>query len=341
MNMNLTRTLVASTLSAALLASSVTATAAAARGHESPAALPATSQVARTTAETSTEDDWSGIVLIETTLADGEAAGTGLVIDSSGLVLTNHHVVEGSTSVVVTLATTGETYDAEVVGSDQQSDIALLRLTGASDVETVTLDDDGGPAVADTVTAVGNADGQGFLSTSSGRVVALEQSIATSTERLSGLIQADAAVVGGYSGGALLDGEGEVVGITTAASTGGAPEAYAIPVEDALAVAEQIESGVESGSVEIGAAAYLGVGLVGTPVGPGVAAVEGGTAAAAAGLTVGDVLLAIDGRPVGSLEVLRSALAAHEPGDRATLRWRSADGTTRRATVTLGSSPTA
>ena len=356
--MNLKRSLIASTLSAAVVASSLTGTVtwAVTRDDETPAA--ATSQVARSfdpptwtppTSDTpdetedgdATADESTGVVLIETTLTDGEAAGTGLVLDASGVVLTNYHVVEGSTSVVVTIATTGETYDAEVVGSDRVSDIAVLQLEGASDLDTVALDDDGDPAVGDAVTAVGNAYGQGYLSASSGSVVALDQPVTTTTESLTGLIQADAAVVGGYSGGALLDDEGEVVGVTTAASTGGVPESYAIPVDDALAIAEQIESGVESGDVQIGASAYLGVALVETTAGPGVVEVEPGTAAAEAGLAEGDVLLAVGGHRVRSIDVLQSVLAAYAPGDRTTLRWRSSDGAVHRATATLGSSPIA
>ena len=167
------------------------------------------------------------------------------------MVLTNYHVVEGSTSVKVTIATTGDTYDATVIGHDQAADVALLQLDGASDLATVNLDDDGDPAVSDTVTAVGNAQGQGFLSASTGTVVDLDQSIDTQSEgtvegeHLTGLIETDAYVVGGYSGGALLDGEGEVVGITTAASSGGEAQSYAVPIEDALDVAQQIEDGSE------------------------------------------------------------------------------------------------
>src|SRR4051812_32792813 len=211
-------------------------------------ALPGTTSARQTDA---TDAQSRGVVLVDTALTDGEAAGTGLVIDASGLVLTNYHVVEGSTSVTVTIATDGTTYDATVVGRDQAADVALLRLDDASGLTTVRVDDDGDPAVADAVTAVGNAAGQGSLSAPTGDVVALDRSISTATtgaaegEHLTGLIQTDAYVIGGYSGGALLDDQGEVVGITTAASSGGATESYAVPIQDALAVADQIEAGHE------------------------------------------------------------------------------------------------
>ena len=299
------------------------------------------------TATAASDEQSRGVVLIDTTLVDGEAAGTGLVIDATGLVLTNYHVVEGATSVTVTVATDGTTYDAEVVGFDRTADVALLQLTDASGLDVVDLDDDGDPAVADAVTAVGNAQGQGSLSASTGTVVALDRSISTADtavaagEDLTGLIETDAAVVGGYSGGALLDDEGEVVGITTAASQAGPTESYAVPIDDALAVAEQIESGVETAAVQIGPAAYLGLGIVESADGLGVAQVEDGTPAAGTGLAAGDTLVAVGGTRVTSLATLRSVLATYQPGDRTVLRWSTASGRSRSAAVTLGASPVA
>ncbi|MDF1605336.1 trypsin-like peptidase domain-containing protein [Nocardioides sp. YIM 152315] len=297
--------------------------------------------------------DWSdataeqsqGVVLIDTRTTSGEAAGTGLILDSSGLVLTNYHVVEGSNEVQVTVAATGDTYEATVLGHDQEADIALLQLDGASDLATVSLDDDGDPAVADVVTAVGNAQGQGFLSASTGSVVALDQSIDTQDqgtvqgEHLSDLIQTDAYVVGGYSGGALLDDEGEVVGVTTAASSGGAAESYAVPIDDALDVAEQIEDGQETDGVQVGPSAYLGIAITDTAQGVQVGQVESGGPAAAAGIEAGAVITGIDDTAITSYDVLRSALASYEPGDEVTLRWSDGTGAEQSATVALGESP--
>jgi S1-C subfamily serine protease len=305
-----------------------------------------------TTGETSnaTDDQSQGVVLIETTRTDGEGAGTGLVLESSGTVLTNYHVVAGSTSIQVTIAADGTTYDADVVGFDRQSDIAVLQLQDASDLTTVNLDDDD-PAVSDEVTAVGNAAGQGYLSASSGSVVALDRSITTESEgpvlgeHLTGLIQTDAYVVGGYSGGALLDDEDEVVGITTAAATGGASqqsaESYAIPIADALAIADQIGSGDDSGDVEIGPSAYLGIGVSEAGAGLDIVHVDDAGAADEAGIVAGDVLTAIGNRTVRSLDVLKEVLATYEPGDRATLHWTDGNGKPQRATVGLESSPIA
>ena len=261
--------------------------------------------------------------------------------------LTDYHVVEGSTSVTVTVPADDTAYDAQVVGYDESADVALLRLDGAAGLDVVELDDGGGPAVADTVTAVGNAEGQISLSAATGTAVALDRSITTAataasgSEDLTGLIETDAAVVGGYSGGASLDQEGEVGGITTAASQAGPAQSYAVPIEEALAVAEQIESGAESAEVQVGPSAYLGVGAVETSTGARVAQVEDGTAAADAGLASGDRLGAVGGASVTSLDTLRAALATHEPGDRVVLRWADATGERRRAVVTLGAWPTA
>ncbi len=292
-----------------------------------------------------TADQSKGVVLIDTRTTAGEAAGTGLVLDSSGLVLTNYHVVEGSTSVSVTVATTGETYDATVVGHDQTADVALLQLDNASGLDTVDLDENGDPSVSDTVTAVGNAQGQGFLSASQGSVVALDQSIDTQSEgtvdgeHLTGLIQTDAYVVGGYSGGALLDEEGDVVGITTAASSGGETQSFAVPIEDALDVAQDIEDGNKSDEVQVGPSAYLGVSISEASNGVQVGQIENGGAAAGAGVEAGSIITGLDDTRITSLDVLRSTIATYQPGDSVTLSWTDTSGASHSEKVTLGESP--
>ncbi|TCN40378.1 trypsin-like peptidase [Kribbella orskensis] len=175
---------------------------------------------------TATADEQAGLVLVSTTLAgdSGTAAGTGMVIDEDGIVLTNHHVVEGSDSIKVTVATTDTTYTARVLGTDAVHDIAVLQLVGADNLTTVTPDST--VAVGDEVTAVGDANGDGGnLTASAGSVTALAQSITVQGEdgtpsELDGLIEVDADVIAGDSGGALLDADGQVVGMTTAASSG-------------------------------------------------------------------------------------------------------------------------
>jgi len=198
---------------------------------------------------TATSSEAKGVVVVEA-LVDGgraESAGTGIVLTSDGEVVTNAHVVEGATQVRVVDTSTGTTYAATVTGESTAHDVAVLQLSGASGLATATLDTSDDLAVGDDVTAVGNSVGTGVLRAADGTVTALDQTITTApsvgetSETLTGLIQVDADVVSGDSGGALLDAQGEVVGMTTAASTGSADvEGYAIDIEDALAVVHEI-----------------------------------------------------------------------------------------------------
>ena len=196
-------------------------------------------------------DAAEGVVTVAALVSEngmqGVSAGTGMVLTSDGIVLTNNHVVEGATAVQVTDPTTGQTYDATVVATDARADVAVLQLTDASDLATVTLDDDSGAAVGDDVTSVGNAEGEGTLVAASGDVVALDQTITTQTETVDGLFAFSAGVVEGDSGGPVYDDEGEVVGMTTAVSTNGVQTiAYAITIEDAMAVAVQLDPDLDS-----------------------------------------------------------------------------------------------
>lgn len=313
-----------------------------------------------------TDAQQQGVVVVESVLGyqSAESAGTGVVLTSDGLVVTNNHVIEGATEIRVTVPQTGRTYTATVVGTDATADIAVLELTDASGLEVATLDDDGDPAVGDEVTAVGNAGGTGTLVAATGTVTALDQSItaqsegASSGESLSGLIEIDADVVSGDSGGALLDSEGEVVGITTAASSGSADiTGYAIDIDDAMTVVEQITSGIASDTVTLGYPAFLGVqvssastgralpgaagsGVTGSGVaGATVAGVVEGSPAAEAGLSAGDTITAVGGVAVTSAADLTEALSGFAPGDQVDVAWTTTDGSTTAATVTLIAGP--
>ena len=300
-----------------------------------------------------------GVVTIVSTLYYSEtsqAAGTGVVLSSSGEILTNNHVVEGATSIEVTVESTGETYRAEVVGTDATDDVAVLRLVDATGLATASFDDDA-LAVADVVTSVGNAEGTGDLVAAAGTVTALDQSITVgnegtgTSENLTGLIEIDADVVSGDSGGPLVDAEGEVAGIVTAASSGTADiTGFAIPIDTALTIATQILAGDESGNVSIGAPAFLGVQLATTPSGAtqsgtqvagGVVlggAIEG-TPAADAGLVAGDVITSVDGVAVATADALSAAIAAHEVGDSVTIGFTTAAGVATSVVVTLMAGP--
>ncbi|HEX5335755.1 MAG TPA: trypsin-like peptidase domain-containing protein, partial [Propionicimonas sp.] len=206
----------------------------------------------------------AGVVLIEAETGSGIAAGTGMILTADGQVLTNYHVVAGSDKVSVTVADSGNTYTATVVGFDQARDVALLQLKDASGLTTVTVDKDQ-VAVGDAIAAVGNASGGGELVKAAGKVTATDQSLTVSSdspwgssEDLSGLVETNARAVPGDSGGPMFDSQNEVLGMTTAGSTR-ERTSYAVPIATALAVVDQIETGQDAGTVRVGPAGYLGI----------------------------------------------------------------------------------
>ena len=169
-----------------------------------------------------------GLVDITSSLGyqDAEAMGTGIVLTSNGEILTNNHVINGATSISVTDIGNGKTYKAAVVGYDESKDIAVLQLTGASGLTVDTFGDSSSVSVGDSVVGIGNAGGVGGTpSTAAGEVTALNQSITASdessgsSEQLSGLIETDADIQSGDSGGSLVNSSGEIIGVDTAAST--------------------------------------------------------------------------------------------------------------------------
>ncbi len=287
----------------------------------------------------------TGLVRIVSTMkyAGAKAAGTGMVLTSDGEVVTNHHVVEGSTTVKATVMSTGKTYVAKVVGADAKDDVAVLQLTGASGLSTVTPDTDG-VSVGDKVTAVGDANGTvDYFSAASGKVLALNQSITTqsegtaSGERLTGLTKISSDVVGGDSGGATYDAQGEVVGMTTAASSGSDVVGFAVPISKVVRIADDLESGVTSSRYDYGSPAFLGVALAGTST--QVKGAYPGTPAAQAGIAAADRITSVDGSDVSTAKELRSAIAAHSPGDSVSVTWTDTAGSSHTATVTLGTGP--
>jgi S1-C subfamily serine protease len=303
-----------------------------------------------------------GVVLIDTVLPyqNASGAGTAMVLTASGQVLTSYHVVKGASTIKVTAAETGKTYQATVVGSDQTDDVALLQLQGASGLATIKIDNDQ-TSVGDKVTAVGNAGGSGTLSAARGTIVSLKASITTAaegpvaSETLTGMIETTADVVSGDSGGPLYDADGEVIGIDTAASSGREINGYATSIQRALSIVQQIRSGKESSTVQVGPAPFLGVELGDVSSSefgyPGAALDElssvrvqevvSGTAAAEAGLEAGDQITALAGHAVTSAEEVAALLADHDPGDRVRIVWIDQLGSEHTAMVILGTSPVA
>jgi len=213
-----------------------------------------------------------GLVIINTTLQyNGEqAAATGMVINPDGLVLTNNHVIEGSTSITAQTAN-GNHYQAKVLGYDVTGDIALIQLEGAHGLQTVPLGHSSTTRTGDPVVAMGNADGQSAIVPVSGQVTALNQTITAgnqggtiSQETLHNMIETNANIVSGDSGGPLANAAGQVIGMDTAGNDGGfsvqqSSAGYAIPIDTALAVASQIGQRQASSTISIGYPPFIGI----------------------------------------------------------------------------------
>jgi S1-C subfamily serine protease len=297
----------------------------------------------------------SGVVVIETNLAyqGGQAAGTGMVLTSSGEILTNNHVIRGATDIKVVVPKTGQSYTAQVVGYDVSHDVALLRASGASNLKTISQGDSGSVNPGQSVQAVGNAGGTGRLSFASGTVTNVNRAITVSDdqggrESLSGLIETNAAVRPGDSGGPLLNSSGQVIGMDTAASVGNqvaqttANDGYAIPINTAMAIAKQIESGNGSGTVHVGGTAFLGVESTANSYsgsGAVISAVVPGSAAEAAGLSPGDQILSVGGHAISSPDDLSQAVLTQKPGASISAVYLDQAGATQTTNLTLTSGP--
>ena len=308
-----------------------------------------TSNVAAATASTASQK--VGVVTINTVLdytAQDQAAGTGMIISSDGLILTNNHVVEGSTSISVTVESTGKTYKATVVGTDQKADVAVLKLTGASGLSTVSFAPTATVTAGDSIYSVGNAEGTGNLVTAVGTVGATGQKLTiqgdgvTKAESLSGLIELDSDVVSGDSGGPLFDKAGDVIGIVTAASSGSSSvTGYAINIASVLKTADQIKAGTATTDIVIGTPAFLGVALSTTSTVPLVSATFPGMPAANAGIAAGSTITSFNGTKVTTASQLSALIASHSVGDRVTVMWSGRTGNSHTATVTLAAGPAA
>ncbi|MFT4082710.1 MAG: trypsin-like peptidase domain-containing protein [Nocardioides sp.] len=312
-------------------------------------------ETGQTDAEAASDSESTGVVMVNTVVDYGtaEAAGTGMVLTSDGIVVTNHHVVEGATKITVTVPD-GDTYTAKVVGYDSTHDVAVLQLEDASGLSTIKTDTS---TVTDgeSITSVGNAEGEGSLTAADGEVTDTSTDITVSeddgsTAKLSDLIEVDADIVSGDSGGALLDSDGEVIGMNVAASSGTANvTGYAIPISTVLDIATEILSGSNSSDITLGYGAALGVELSSSDTvqtstdesssSTEVAGVVDGGAAEKAGITAGDTITSIDGTEVSSYDDITAVLAKLSAGDKVTVTWTDTSGDSQSATVTLGEAP--
>jgi S1-C subfamily serine protease len=201
----------------------------------------------------------------------GTAQATGMVISPSGLVLTNNHVIQNTTGLTATVVLTGHRYQAKWLGYDKADDVALIKLVGASGLKTVPLGDSTTVKLGDDVIAIGNAEGAGGSpAMARGSITQLNQTITASddlggTETLRGMLQTNAQIVEGDSGGPLANTSGKVIGMDTAASSGtfgnqqSSNVGFAIPINRALTIAKQIENGQGSSTIKVGATGFIGV----------------------------------------------------------------------------------
>jgi S1-C subfamily serine protease len=303
----------------------------------------------------------TGVVVIDTNLAyqDGKAAGTGMVLTSAGEILTNNHVIRGATKITVVIPGTGRRYAATVVGYDVSADVAVLKANGAANLRTIAVGSSSTVRLGQTVKAVGNAGGTGSLATATGTVTGVARTITVSdeaggAETLRNLIETNAGLEPGDSGGPLFDTAGKVIGMDTAASVSGgfqqvsSSDGYAIPINRALAIANTIAAGKASATVHIGRTAFLGVSAVspsavaayGYPSsGAVVAAVVPKGPAAAAGLTAGDLITSINGHTIVSPAALSALVLGQTPGTTITVTYRDAAGTRHTVRAILASGP--
>ena len=287
-------------------------------------------------------------------------AGTGMVLTSDGEVLTNNHVVKGAWKIQVHVPG-GSSYTASVVGVDPAHDVALIQLQNASDLSTINPGDSGSVSVGENVAGIGNALGRGGSPTvANGAVTGLNRTITANdpdgtSERLTGMIQTNAHIQPGDSGGGLINSDGQVVGMITAGSDTQTTSVsqnsvgFAIPISTALDVVGQIHAG-GGGTVLMGERGYLGVGVqaldqdptaaarLGAQSGALVISVEPNGPAASAGMTAPAVITAVDGKAVTSPNTLGPLLHAHIPGETAQISWVD-DGGSHSATVQLISGP--
>jgi serine protease Do len=254
-------------------------------------------------------------------------AGTGIVLTPDGELLTNNHVVTGATSIKVTIGTDTQSHDASIIGTDPAHDLALVKINGVSNLPVAQLGNSSDLHVGDSVIAIGNAlNLQGGMTVTEGIVSALNRSISAGdesgqgSESLSGLIQTDAAINPGNSGGPLVNSAGQVVGINTATSGDAQNIGFAIAIDNAKPVVDQLRKGGSSSSTGSSAAqagqAFLGVSVTDGQDGALVQQVDPSAPAGKAGIQQGDEIVSLGGQSVQSADDLTSAMRSHKPGDK-------------------------
>jgi serine protease Do len=274
----------------------------------------------------------------------GEGAGTGFVIGSDGVIVTNNHVVAGAQSIEVVFADERK-MPARVLGKDPTTDLAVVKVD-ASDLPTAALGDSDQLKVGDDVVAIGNALAlEGGPTVTRGIVSAENRTItAENGIRLEHVLQTDTAINPGNSGGPLVNSAGEVVGINTAVAGDAQNIGFSIAITPAKPIIEELRQGTTKSRPFLGVkmftvtpsiAEQLGIKV---QSGALVADVTAGSGAEVAGVRNGDVITSIDGKEVKAAEDVTSAVSTHKPGDQIKLTFRRGDET-KDADVKLGERP--
>jgi S1-C subfamily serine protease len=265
----------------------------------------------------------------------GQAAGSGFVLTADGYIVTNNHVIDGATNITVDFHD-GTTVDAKVVAADPRSDLAVLKVDRTG-LTPLPLGSSADLQVGDQLVAIGNAlDLSGGPTVTTGIVSATGRSLDEENGvALSDMIQTDTAINPGNSGGPLLNMAGQVVGINTAVAGEAQNIGFAISIDHAKSLIEQLQQG------DVPAHAMLGVATQPTQDGKGVeiAQVDSGSAAGKAGLEQGDVITSVDGTATDDPDTLGAVIADHKPGDQVKVTY-TRDGASHDVTVTLGARPT-
>jgi S1-C subfamily serine protease len=247
-----------------------------------PSSTGSSSSISNATARRAEKSVEPGLVVITSQLDDNPvatgAAGTGMIISKSGLVLTNNHVIDATNGLTAKVVSTGKTYLAKWLGYDKGSDVAVIQLDGASGLTPVPLGNSSAVRFGDDVVAMGNAGGTGTITSATGSITGLDQAITASdsgdgesAEHLTGMLQTDADIVRGDSGGPLVSTAGKVIGMDTAAASSSVTSqqvlGFAIPINKAMTIARQIIAGKPGQGIHVGAAGFAGVLVPSAPGG--------------------------------------------------------------------------
>jgi S1-C subfamily serine protease len=297
-------------------------------------------------------------ITADTATPGGEVAGTGMIITSNGEVLTNNHVIDDDVDIQAQIDGTGRRYQVKVIGYDATDDVALVQLEGASGLPTVPIGDSSQLSVGDAITVLGNAEGKGGTPAEvAGAVSGLNSQITASDdsgddETLTDMIEVNAAIEPGDSGGPEIDSNGQVIGMTTAGQTSGNPAqengstiGFAIPINKAMQIISEIRSG-SGNHIHIGDAALLGVEVsddqppscVSTlaKTGAWVEQVEPNSPASGSAIAACARIIGIGGHAVANQNDLHTAMESFQANQSVTLTWVDASAVTHTATITLG-----